>query len=219
MRAAVIQYSRMAFMNHEARIGKKLKNFNAVFQHKSVKISYDKAMKRSKKLVAACLIFASCVLFAFAQNKPGGRESFPYRGKRMMEERTLFFVTEIESEHEKNNFAELEIKFNIPVDPRTVQKQHIRINGNPLPPEAIIAFNKAGTKIKILLPVEIIISRRGEQFFRIELPDAKSFNNMPLYQARFDDLRFNREYEFRFVGAPKNYPDELRDNRRGEYIN
>lgn len=181
-------------------------------------MSYDRAMEQNKKLVAAHLIFVLCALFAFAQNNQRARESSPYRGKRMMKEHMLFFVTAIESEREKNNLAELEIKFNIPVDPRTLQKRHIRINGSSLPSEAIVAFNKEGTKIKILLPIEIIVSRRSEPFFHIELPDAKSFNNMPLYQMRFDDLRFNREYEFRFVGALKNHLDEMSGNQRGEYM-
>jgi len=83
---------------------------------------------------------------------------------------------------------EVEIKFNIPVEPRTLQKKFIRINGNPLPGAAVLSFNKAGNKIKILIPVSVVLGSEKDEPFYIDLPEAKSFNHIPLYSSHFDDI-------------------------------
>ena len=113
----------------------------------------------------------------------------------------LFYVTEIESEDEENDRIEIEIKFNIPPDPRTLRNERIFINGKPLPPDVRVIFNKAGTKIKILLRRDFIFDAyaRHDRPFHIDLPDAKSFNGIPLYRTHFPDLQIDEDYEFRFA--------------------
>ena len=176
-------------------------------------------MVTGKKLAGtAALIFFICCMIALSQNARDPKGARPYRGMRMSGTDDLFYVTKIESENEENDRIEIEIKFNIPPDPRTLRNEFIRINGKPLPPDARIVFNKAGTKIKILLR-KVFISdahERRDRSFRIDLPEAKSFNAIPLYRTYFPDLKIDREYEFRFVNA---MPKKMHDGGHGEMHN
>ena len=165
--------------------------------------------------VRALLIFFIMCFASHAQNARGPKNALPYRGMRMSEWDGLFYVTKIESEREENDLIEIEIKFNIPADPRTLRNELIRIDGKPLPPDARIVFNKAGTKIKILLRRAFLFGAhaQSDRPFQIDLAEAKSFNAVPIYSSRFPDLRFDREYEFRFVRA---MPKKMRDGMYGE---
>ena len=124
----------------------------------------------------------------------------PYRGMRMPYKGDIFYVTKIESEKERDDMIEIEMKFNMPVDPRTLQRHHILINDKPLPADALLYFNKTGDKIKILIKTTVIFAADREQNrpFQILLQEARSFNNMPLYHSRFDDLYCEKEYRFKF---------------------
>lgn len=176
-------------------------------------------MVTSKKLAGtAALIFFICCTIALSQNARDPKGARPYRGMRMSGTDDLFYVTKIESENEENDRIEIEIKFNIPPDPRTLRNEFIRINGKPLPPDARIVFNKAGTKIKILLRRAFISDahERRDRPFQIDLPEAKSFNAIPLYRTYFPDLKIDREYEFRFVNA---MPKKMHDGGHGEMHN
>ena len=176
-------------------------------------------MVTGKKLAGtAALIFFMCCTIALSQNARDPKGARPYRGMRMSGADDLFYVTKIESENEENDRIEIEIKFNIPPDPRTLRNEFIRINGKPLPPDARIVFNKAGTKIKILLRKDFIFDAhaRRDRSFQIDLPDAKSFNAIPLYRTDFPDLKIDGEYEFRFVNA---MPKKMHDEEHGEMHN
>ena len=176
-------------------------------------------MVTSKKLAGtAALIFFMCCTIALSQNARDPKGARPYRGMRMSGADDLFYVTKIESENEENDRIEIGIKFNIPPDPRTLRNEFIRINGKPLPPDARIVFNKAGTKIKILLRKDFIFDAhaRRDRSFQIDLPDAKSFNAIPLYRTDFPGLKIDREYEFRFVNAT---PKKMHDEEHGEMHN
>ena len=176
-------------------------------------------MVTGKKIAGtAALIFFICCTIALSQNARDPKGARPYRGMRMSGGDDLFYVTKIESENEENDRIEIEIKFNIPPDPRTLRNEFIRMNGKPLPPDARIAFNKAGTKIKILLRKDFISDahERRDRPFRIDLPDAKSFNSIPLYRTDFPDLKIDGEYEFRFVNA---MPKKMHDGGHGEMRN
>ncbi len=77
-----------------------------------------------------------------------------------------------------------------------------------------IVFNKAGTKIKILLRSAFLFGAhaQSDRPFQIDFAEAKSFNAIPIYSSRFPDLRFDREYEFRFARAmPKKMRDGMYD--------
>lgn len=130
----------------------------------------------------------------------------PYRGMRMPHKSDVFYVIKIESEKERNDMIEIEMKFNMPVDPRTLQRHHILINDKPLPSDVRLHFNKAGDKIKILMQAAALFTAEQEQNqpFHIELPEARSFNNMPLYHSRFDDLYCEKEYTFTFAKFRRN---------------
>ena len=156
---------------------------------------------RRKSAGIAAIMFFICAAIAFSQNARERKGTRPYRGMRMSDECGLFYVTKIESENEENDYIDIEIKFNMPPDPRTLRNESVLINGKPLPSDVRIAFNKAGTKIKILLRRHFIFdtNARRDRMLQIDLPDAKSFNAIPLYRTYFPDLKIEREYEFRFV--------------------
>ena len=165
-----------------------------------MEIQYDEVMKRSGKTIgriAATFIFSMICAAVCAEKIKEPNHALPYRGMRMSGS-GIFFVTKIEHEDERDDTAEIKIKFNIPADPRTLQRQSIHINGKPLPPDAFISFNKAGNKVKILVPASFIFGMRNEKEgqFHIDLPEAKSFNRLPLYHSHFADMKRNQEYKF-----------------------
>ena len=126
------KYSAFGIAYHERSIGKRLKIFNVKYRYKTAEISYDGIMSTGKKYagVRALLIFFIMCFASHAQNARGPKNALPYRGMRMSEWDGLFYVTKIESEREENDLIEIEIKFNIPADPRTLRNELIRIDGN-----------------------------------------------------------------------------------------
>ena len=144
----------------------------------------------------------------FADKPKDAKHTFSYRGMRMANADGLFYVTKIETEIEHAGIIEIEIKFNMPADPRTLQKKNISINGQFLPADALIAFNKAGDKIKILIRDSFLSGGKNmaNRPFHIDLPEAKSFNHIPLYLSHFDDMECNKEYTFKFLNMPPQKP-------------
>ena len=203
-------YTAFSILHHEKRIGKRLKNSNVKFRYKRAKKRYDEAMKRTEgtagRMIAAFIFLMVCAVVCAEKAKDPNR-ALPYRGMRMSGS-SIFFVTKIEHEDERDDIAEIKIKFNIPADPRTLQRQLIHINGKPLPPDAVLSFNKAGNKIRILVPMSFIFGTpdgKNRQFY-IDLPEAKSFNHIPLYSSHFSDMRRNTEYKFVFSNLPREMP-------------
>ncbi|MGP1455294.1 MAG: sensor histidine kinase [Treponema sp.] len=184
------------------------------FRHKITEIRYDEATKRNGKragCMVAAFIFLTIWAIAGAEKSRNPNRALPYRGMRMSGKNSVFFVTKIEHEDERDNTAEIKIKFNLPADPRTLQRSSIRINGKPLPPQAHLSFNKAGNKLKILLPASFIFDMQNEKkgLFHLDLPEAKSFNRLPLHHSHFGDMRCNKEYKFIFSNpAPRKPPME-----------
>lgn len=139
----------------------------------------------------------------------------PYRGMRMPHKGGVFYVKKIEIEIERDDKArnimvEIALKFNMPVDPRTLQRNLIYINEKPLPADAQLSFNKAGDKIKILMQAAALFAanQNQPQPLHIMLPEARSFNALPLYHNRFDDLYCEKEYTFKLSAKlPKSRQD------------
>ena len=153
---------------------------------------------------AMLFIFLFFSLALFAQNAKNMHHAHPYRGTRTGNTDALFYVTKIESEKEEN--AYIEIKFNIPADPRTLQKHSIFINEKPLMQDSRIVFNKAGNKIKIFIRVDK--DNKIGMPLQIDLPDAKSFNNIPIYRSRFTDMKIGKEYGFVFSDEYIRFEDD-----------
>lgn len=170
-----------------------------------------------KMALLICFLLHVAVL---AESSKEPKHTLPYRGMRVPNTDKLFYVTKIESENKDENI-EIEIKFNMPLDPRTVQKQSIRINGTPLPPDTLIAFNKAGDKIKMLIRASLLFGEyEGTgHIFQIDLPEVQSFNHIPLYRSQFGDLVRNKEYTFRFLyRLPQKPLKEKHGEPYGEYV-
>lgn len=149
----------------------------------------------------------------FADKPRDAKHTFSYRGMRMSNADGLFYVTKIETEIEHSGIIEIEIKFNMPADPRTLQKKHISINGQFLPTDAVdalVAFNKAGDKMKLLIQDSFLSGGKDmpNRSFYIDLPEAKSFNHVPLYLSHFDDIERDKEYTFRFLNMPPQKPSK-----------
>ena len=169
---------------------------------------------RMKKNTSALSFYRSAPFFIFlffssalfAQNAKNMHHAHPYRGTRTGNTDALFYVTKIESEKEENAYIEIEIKFNIPADPRTLQKHSIFINEKPLMQDCRIVFNKAGNKIKIFIRADK--EKKIGMPLQIDLPDAKSFNNIPIYRSRFTDMKIGKEYGFVFSDEYIRFEDD-----------
>ncbi len=128
---------------------------------------------------------------AYAQRMQNNcHPAMPYHGKRMVSTGTRFYVKKIEAKKTENGKQRIDIRFNVPIDPRTVKKQQILIDGFSLPDETLIVFNKAGTILRIELPVP------SKKTFCLELKNAESFNGTLLAQKQFDALCSNYEGTF-----------------------
>ncbi len=87
---------------------------------------YNMFMKKNGKrdvCIAAALIYFNVYTAVFAEKNKDGGKTLRYRGKRLPSVVELFYVTKIESEIESADYLEIKIKFNIPADPRTLQKK------------------------------------------------------------------------------------------------
>ena len=172
---------------------------------------YNMFMKKNGKrdvCIAAALIYFTVYTAVFAEKNKDGGKTLRYRGKRLPSVVELFYVTKIESEIESADYLEIKIKFNIPADPRTLQKNLIRINGKLLPAASLLFFNKAGNKIRIMIPVSFIFEMPDgkKRPFHIDLTEARSFNHIPLYSSHFGDIRCNKEYKFEFSNTQLRKP-------------
>lgn len=204
-------YTVLRVLYHEAFIGKRLKYFNQNSDTKWKKCDMIQLMTTRTLFgayVIAALIFFSMHITVFAEKPKDGKHAFSYRGMRMPNDGGLFYVTKMETKTEHAGIIEIEIKFNMPADPRTLQKKHISINGRFLPAGALVAFNKAGDKMKIVIQSSLLSDENGmaNRLFHIELPEAKSFNHISLYYSHFDDIECDKEYKFTFLNMPPERP-------------
>lgn len=172
---------------------------------------YDTVMITHKTLsVSIISVFIFLIMHSalFADKPKDAKHTFSYRGMRMANADGLFYVTKIETEIEQAGIIEIEIKFNMPADPRTLQKKNISINGQFLPADVLLAFNKAGDKMKLLIQTSFLSDGKNmaNRPFHIDLPEAKSFNHIPLYLSHFDDMECNKEYTFKFLNIPRQKP-------------
>lgn len=164
--------------------------------------------KKPAVYIITVFIFFIMHIALFAEKPKDAKHAFSYRGMRMSNAGSLSYVTKIETETEQEDMLEIEIKFNIPADPRTLQRKHISLNGQFLPAEALVTFNKSGDKMKILVRDSFLFDGKDKQNhpFYIDLQQAKSFNNVPLYHSHFDDIGRNKKYKFKFLNMPPQRP-------------
>ncbi len=175
--------------------------------------------------IISTLILFSMHIALFAEKPKDAKHTFSYRGIRMCHPGSLFYVTKIETETEPPRVVEIEIKFNMPADPRTLQKNHIAINDRVLPADALVAFNKAGDKMKIVIQTSFLSDGKDTAHhpFHIDLPEAKSFNHIPLYRSHFDDIGHDKEYTFKLRNMPLQKPpkgmcEEMQNHQQYEYV-
>lgn len=120
-----------------------------------------------------------------------------YRGMRMLSSRADFYVTQIEFEEDDDVKIKLEVKFNMQIDPRTVNVANILLNGTPIPQSSRLSFSKRGDKFEIEFPLALLSNYYASGgAFTLTLGDIKSFNNVALQESVFDDLYVDCEYEY-----------------------
>lgn len=136
-------------------------------------------------------LFCTAVLFVCPCNAfCGSRTAQPvrqYHGMRMTMNGSSFYVRSADVEKDGQGCISADFRFNAAVDPRTVKPASVMVNGNPVPPDTKVIFNKAGTEMLFVFSPDF--SRTlDESGISIELPDAASFDSTPLVMTVFDGL-------------------------------
>ena len=75
-----------------------------------------------------------------------------YRGSRVYSGNQAFEISQIKCKRIDEKTISLHITFNQSLNPRSVGKESIFLNGQPLPENIRFAFNRRGDTIKLLLP-------------------------------------------------------------------
>jgi len=155
-------------------------------------------MSRRFPAAAALFIFLSAGMYA-QYMMDGHYSAMPYHGMRMMKGGGIFYVRKISSEQKGNERFRIDIHFNVPIDPRTVQPDRILLNGTSLPSGTDTIFNKAGTVLRLQFPEEYdgtAFLKSTGQSFSVSLPDAKSFNGTPLTVKQFGGMYCGKDCSF-----------------------
>lgn len=126
-----------------------------------------------------------------ATAQPGSKGIRSFNGMRIARTTEPFQVILIDAEE-----SSVKIIFSSPVNPNTVRKKDIFINGLSLEefdPKAKIRFNTSGRLL------EIHTSLPADSESVIEFSEARSFDEFPLENKRFQSIRpgFHQEYSKR----------------------
>jgi len=194
-----IEYTASPRYYHENHIGERLENSNADFKHKKLKIFYYKIMNRNGliRMAFAAVLFILCSGVFHAQpanstdapaEKDGCFSVMPYHGMRMMMNSRRFYVREIRTEPTSAGGLSVDIRFNVPIDPRTVLPEFIQINGMQLSSDTHVAFNKAGSVLRFRLAPSVCtgLIKDGIRAFSLDLTEAASFNGTELAGKHFE---------------------------------
>lgn len=135
-----------------------------------------------------------------------------YRGKRAMDEEAADavqrrFVVEKISVEQASEFLKVIVLFNIPVNPLSIHEQSVFINNKMLPKTSILKFNRTGTELQLIIPVETLaafIEDEGEsnadfggeaenerQDLSVVLYNITSYDSSKFDEQQIDELEFN----------------------------
>lgn len=147
-------------------------------------------MKR--RLLLLFLIVLSSVCFLSAEdhdkrNEDGGDDEgiVLFHGKRMNSRHDVFRVMKV-CVHERI----VTVRFNMPVDPRSVNVHAVILDGRPLPPGTQFRFNREGMLVEIKLPPRI--RPRG----MIDVSGIRAFDGSSLQICSFDCSADGCRYSF-----------------------
>ena len=98
--------------------------------------------------IVAAFVFFIMHIALFAEKPKDTKHTLSYRGMRMSNADSLFYVTKIETETEQSDMFEIEIKFNIPADPRTLQKNISVLTVNFYPLRRLLLLIRLAIKWK-----------------------------------------------------------------------
>lgn len=143
------------------------------------------------------MFFAALSLYMPASSFCEGVVFVPYHGMRMSQ-RTNFFVRRIELEKTDGNCM-IDILFNAAVDPRSVEADSILINGDALPPETGILFNKAGTEMQITVSRTFLPNaflETSDAAITMTINAGTSFDGTSLEQSEFTNLVCGNSYVY-----------------------
>src|SRR5574344_1963288 len=152
---------------------------------------------RSRKFYVSALFFAALSLYMPVSSFCEAVVSVPYHGMRMSQ-RASFFVRRIIIQ-KTDGYCMIDVLFNAAVDPRSVEADSILINGEALPPETEILFNKAGTEMQItvsgtFLPGTFLETQ--SEAATITINAGTSFDGTGLEHSEFTDLVCGNSYVY-----------------------
>jgi hypothetical protein len=154
-------------------------------------------MKRAYIPLILLFLFSTTAIFADNSKKELDEtmcreEILFFHGKRMVSHHELFRVVLIVM-----HGRVLMVRFNMPVDPRTVSMQSILINGMPLPAETVVRFNKTGAL------VEIRFIKQFSSPFTLDVSKVTAFDGSALTLSSFTGISDGTKRKF-----PEHHDDE-----------
>ena len=152
---------------------------------------------RSRKFYVSALFFAALSLYMPTSSFCEAVVSVPYHGMRMSQ-RTSFFVRRISIQEADGNCM-FDVLFNAAVDPRSVEADSILINGESLPPQTEILFNKAGTEMQIKILRTFLSNaflETNDAAITLTINAGTSFDGTGLEQSEFTDLVCGNSYVY-----------------------
>lgn len=156
-----------------------------------MEIPYDKGMKRSIVLLFMVILSAACILPAQEyerEHEDGDHDEgiILFHGKRMNCRHGPFMVMKV-CMHEDV----ITVRFNMPVDPRTVNPHAVHLDGRPLPPGSLFRFNKEGMLVEMKLPPHAELSGM------LDISGIRAFDGSGLRDFLFDCSDDGCRYIFR----------------------
>ncbi len=112
-------------------------------------------------------------------------EEIFFHGRRMKSNHELFRVVLIAM-----HMRVLTVRFNMPVDPRTVNGQTILINGKKLPQGTFMRFSKTGVLVEIKFPEPI------NEPFALDVSQVTAFDGSQLSLGTFTGIGDGTKLKF-----------------------
>jgi hypothetical protein len=141
------------------------------------------------------------VYYSFAENTTGWKPQPPvpfdgmemsFHGRRMFWNSDDFYVRRILITEKDNGMMELQVSFNVPLDPDSFAYEQMQINNDELDKTATIKFSRAGNTFLIRFPVK----DKKKIIYSIDFPEMKSFDKQPLKQRHFGDIMVGVEFVY-----------------------
>ena len=96
-----------------------------------------------------------------------------YRGNRVSTDDLPFEITQIKCHRFDDKVIVIHIVFNQSINPRSISRESILLNGKPFPDNVRFAFNRKGDTIKLIVV-------QHDNSFKLKVQDLSSFDGKEL---------------------------------------